>query len=117
MPNAGQRDQRVRVFSFANASDNGWATSGYQYVDEYWGRVDAPSMREVTVGGQGEHVIDAVFTLLRDVQVAAGGLLKAAGRYYKISGVPPLTRRSSERKVFATYVDDVAAFAITGEPA
>lgn len=115
--NAGQRDNRVRYFAFANTSSDGWATSSYSYTGEYWAKVAAPTMREVTVGGQGEHVVDAVFTFLRTVQIDPGGLLKADNRYYKITGVPPLIRRSNERQVFATYVDDISAFNITGEPA
>jgi len=115
---SGKRDQRVRVFAFANATSDGWATSGYSYAGEYWAQVSAPTMREVTVGGQGEHVVDAVFSFMRYVAIQAGGLLKTVqdGRYYKVTGVPPLVRTSNERTAFATFVDDISAFAITGEP-
>jgi hypothetical protein len=113
---AGKRDQRVRVFAFSNATADGWATSGYSYAGEFWAQVSAPTMREVTVGGQGEHVVDAVFSFIRDVVLELGGLLKAQGRYYKITGLPPLVRTSNERTAFATYVDDAQALAITGEP-
>jgi hypothetical protein len=116
---AGRRDQRVRYFSFVNANSDGWATSGYAYEGEYWANVATPSMAEVTVGGQAEHVVDAVFTFLRNVPIQPGGLLKTRndGKYYKITGTPPLTRRSNDRQAFATYVDDISSFNITGEPA
>jgi hypothetical protein len=114
---AGLRDQRIRVFDFSDTSTDGRASSGYTYRDEYWGGVSAPSMREATVAGQGEHVADAVFTLERGVQVQSGGLLKADDRYYKVTGLPPANRMANEIKVFATYVDDAGSYNITGEPA
>lgn len=118
--NAGLRDQRIRVYSFSNATGDGWATSGYQYLGEYWGRVDAPTVTEATVGGQAEHIAQAVVTFHRGVALAHDDLLKSLrdSRYYKVTGIPPVERRSSERKVFAVYADDAASgYAITGEPA
>ena len=113
---AGLRDQRVRVFSFASTSVGGRASSGYAYVGEYWGRLDAPSMGEATVAGQAEHKIDAVVTLARGTVTALGGLLKVDGRYYKITGVPPANRIANEQKVSCVYADDAGSYSITGEP-
>lgn len=113
----GLRDQRIRVFSFSDTSSDGRASSGYAYVGEYWGRADAPSMREATVAGQAEHQADAVFTLEKGVVVSPDGLLKADSRYYKVTGVPPANRMANEIKVFATYADDAGSYNIMGEPA
>jgi hypothetical protein len=118
--NAGLRDQRIRRFSFSDTTTDGRVASGYAFVGEYWGRVDAPTIREATVAAQGEHIAEAVVTLHRGVTVLHDDLLKSVndGRYYKVTGVPPVQRRSNERKVFAIYADDAApTFAITGEPA
>lgn len=75
-------------------------------------------MSEATVAGQGEHRADAIVTLARDVPLMHDGLLKCVndGRYYKVTGLPPVIRRSAERKAFAVYADDAPAFNITGEP-
>lgn len=113
---AGKRDQRVRTFSFSNATGDGRATSSYAYQGEYFGRVDAPSATEATIARQGEHLIDAIVTLERGISIAPGDLVKADSRYYKVTGVPPLVRRSTDRKLFAIHADD-STFAITGEPA
>jgi hypothetical protein len=114
---ASLRDQRIRYFSFSDTSTDGRASSGYAYVGEYWGRVDAPTMGEATVAGQAERVLDATFTLERGVAVAPGGLLKADARYYKVTGVPPANRMANEQKVSAVFADDAGSYNITGEPA
>lgn len=112
----GLLDQRIRLFRESSSSTDGYATSGYAYDREVWGRLDAPSAREATVASQGEHVVDAVLTVARGIAVAPGALVKGEdGKYYKVTGVPPSSRMMNRQRAFAVYVDD-SSFSVTGEP-
>lgn len=112
----GLLDQRIRLFRFSDTSSNGYASSGYAYDRECWGRLDAPSAREATVANQGEHVVDAVLTVQRGIPILPGALVKGEdGKYYKVTGVPPSSRMMSRQRAFATFVDD-SSFSVTGEP-
>lgn len=112
---AGLRDQRIRVFSYSDTSADGRMSSGYAYIGEYWGRIEAPSGRERTTAGQAEQEVDAVITLNINAPVTLDGLVKGPdGKAYKVSAVLP-RRMLQELEVYAVYADD-STMTLTGEP-
>ncbi len=111
----GLRDQRIRVFGYNSTGSDGWASSEFPYVGEYWGRLEPAGGREATIAAQAQQKVDAVAVFDINVEVQRDGILKGPdGKIYKVTAVLP-RRMAKEQEVFCEYGDD-ATYSLTGEP-
>jgi hypothetical protein len=109
------RDTRVRLYSYSDAGSGGDILPTYTFVEERWGRVEAPSGRASAVAGQQENTIDAVIALPRGAQASRNGLAKVGTQYYKITAL--LDRRlANETQLLTVFADD-ATFTIVDSAA
>lgn len=109
------RDTRVRLYAYSDAGGAGDILPTYTFVEERWGRVEAPSGRAAAVAGQQENTIDAVIALPRGAQASRNGLAKAGTQYYKVTAL--LDRRlANETQLLAVFADD-ATFTIVDSTA
>lgn len=109
------RDTRVRLYSYSDAGTNGDILPTYTFVEERWGRVEAPSGRASAVAGQQENTIDAVIALPRGAQASRNGLAKAGTQYYKITAL--LDRRLANEVQLLTVFADDATFTVVDSAA
>jgi len=110
------RDTRVRLYAYSDAGSAGDILPTYTFVEERWGRVEAPTGRASAVAGQQENTIDAVIALPRNAQASRNGLAKAGTQFYKITAL--LDRRlANETQLLAVFADDATFTVIDNTPA
>ena len=110
------RDTRVRLYAYSDAGASGDILPTYTFVEERWGRVEAPTGRASAVAGQQENTIDAVIALPRNAQASRNGLAKAGTQFYKITAL--LDRRmANETQLLAVFADDATFKVVDNTPA
>lgn len=104
----GLRDQRVRIYGYASTSDEGVPGAVYEYRETRWARLEAPTGREVTVGMQAAHRVDAVLALADEADVRANDLILLGADRYLVRAV--LGRRHlRETQCLVQLTDDEGA--------
>lgn len=86
----GLRDQRVRVYAPVNTFVDGYQSTRYSFVGEYWSRVDAVTSRENAAGDPQQHLdfrTEAVATFDSYARVPSNGLARCGALLYFIRGI------------------------------
>lgn len=87
----GFRDTRIRVYEQANTVTEGFQSSAYQFVGEFWGHITEEASRQQTAPSPQSHLdyrLQSVALFDAHVNVPLSGLLRdETGVYYFVRGV------------------------------
>jgi hypothetical protein len=106
---ASLRDERWKVYDYADTNTDGRANPTYNMIGTWWARSSAPTGREATIAGQANQQIDVVVDFSDEAVLPANGFLRAPDdKMYRILTVLPIrgTGRNAEQQVLGVYSDD-----------
>lgn len=84
---ASLRNQRIRIYRYSDVGTNGVPDERYTFLAERWGRLTALGTKQVTIGGQAEHTVNAIAEFGDEVSVPQNGLLTLGTATYFVRGV------------------------------
>lgn len=107
---ASLRDERWRVYSYADAVSDGRADPKYNGIGTWWARSASPSGREATLFGKANQQIDIVLNFSKEAVIPTTGFLRGPDdKTYRILQVLPVrgTGGEPEQQVIGVFSEDV----------
>lgn len=95
------RDQRGRIYTYADVGSDGFAKARYTFSVERWCRFEVPSAREQTLAAKADERLDGVVAFADETTVGIHDLLIIDAVQYKVTGVKP---RRQPREIVCSVV-------------